>query len=320
MSQTPTAEQFLSLSKAASRYRYLFKELFDEVFEGVEQGKVSDAVITDLAKISVKAREMAVRASLAGEGLFALKWLEKESAFRMAKRSTRFNDDGQDWSTIFERQIRQWDASASPECRPYISAETGYLDFVSGVAEAAHRYMTGQSVREARSSVTTVAEIKLRLSEIEGLLASGTLPEGLLAHISEALQIPRAISILESEAPLLAPVSSRNDASLPARLMASELIWHFSRKFGDPLISAIYQLLGLFFEPEKQLEKRTLQRLAAEVERQAEQRADIYIEQGRLEEEQLAARAPARTQHEAFTRMANDSLRAAYERDPTIRP
>lgn len=320
MNQTPTAEQFLSLSKAASRYQYIFTELIEEVFEGVEQGKVTDAEIADLTKLSVKAREMAVKAAVDADGLCALNWLECQAHFTVAKDAAKFKDDGLDGAALFERMIQEWAASPSLYCRPYIFAEPGYLDFVSGIGEAAHRYMTGQSVKEVRSSSVTVKKIKTRLSEIEKLLASDTLPLGVSAHISEALQIPRAIRILESEGPLMKPLSRRNDAGLPARLMAYDLLWHYQMKFGDPQLRAVSQLLGLFFDNKYQIDVDPLRRFAKELGLQAERRARIYLEQGRVEEERLAARSPVRTQHEALARLASDSLRAVYEREASMKP
>ncbi|RJG08700.1 hypothetical protein D3879_22695 [Pseudomonas cavernicola] len=320
MSQKPTAEEFLSLSEAASRYHYMIRECLNVVFREVQQGKLTGAEITDLVERSVEAHEMAHEASLGVEGVCALKWLEKQAHFCVAKKAANFKDDDPGWPTKFESIIRYWNDSKYSSRSPYLSVSHEYLDFVSGVGGAAYGYMSGQSLREALNGANTLEEIKSRLLEVESLLAACMLSKSLSAHISDALQIERAVGILDSEAPLITPVSCRNDANLPARLMASELIWHYERKFGEPLIDAVFQLLGLFFENENQLEKRTLQRLAAQVNKQAERREEIYLEQGRIEEERLAAMVPARTQREAFARLENERFRAAYERMPSMKP
>lgn len=311
MIQTPTAEQFYLLSKASSRHKDLFTELLRSVFDGVQHGKVTEPEIVALAALSAGVHREATKTSLKGGSLCALEWLESQPAFYLAMQAVGLSrGDYPYWQSEFECLIRDWSARESKYYYPphiYLRRhDYSYLEYVSGLAGAAFGYMTGRSAKAALNSTATVEKIKSRLTEIEDLLAGNLLPEGLSRAVSSSLQIQAAVRILESESSLIAPViSRRNDTDLPARLMASEIIWLHRTMFGDAKIRAVFQLMGLPFIA-RPLEMRTIERLAVTVKEQSGLRYKLRLEQIRSER----AHAPAEREPVAATE--NDGVSTIY--------
>lgn len=262
------------------------------------------------------AQEVAYSSTVRECGGYALEWLEKQAYFTVAKQATDI-DAPRDLPSVLESIIRSWNSSKYQSSSPH-PLPIRYLDFISGIGNAAHRHFSGQSLNEARYGAETLKSIKSKLLAIEGLLANNSLPDDLNAQLSDALNIQRTVWIIEREAPLIAPASRRNDSHLPARLMAAELIWHHELKFGDPFIKAVSNLLELFFKDS--LEKRTLQRLVISENEQAVKRAKMYKEQWEIEDDKIASMPPPRTVRAIEARLESERFRAAYKRPGSFKP
>lgn len=270
----PTTEQFKALAETWSRFEFDFRtgtrqKIYD--ISDANGGELTSATV-DVNALAIELKEIGDKAhdaALLPEAGIALNWLENQPSFQLALRSLGYYQMPDGWLPIFEDTIANWlSIGAYPENLTYriVRRYGSYIRFASGVAQASHRYITKQAANEAIDGFRVLAEIRDRLAEVERLVEHPSTPDS-ARNIWKARSVKRAVDRLNEECLLGGAVSRRNDADLPARLMAVEIIQLNWRVTGAAQKRAVFHLMGLPFV-QSELEMRTIERLVkAEKER-----------------------------------------------------
>lgn len=267
MMETPTAAQFNELAMAAERYGKLFYERGAALAYGTFDEEISEDEIVSLSIHLSNANDEAWDLSLGTEGLFVLNWLHEQPAFCLAKEALGFVplDQSKGWQPRFEQIIRRWASRKNRHGGTLVWSiereSKKFLSYLSGIAKAAHGYITKRRVRAAIDGPEKIEKIKSLLVEIEQLLATEWIPENHRNNLLRLINTRKAINLLENQEIISAPLSRRNDTDLPARLMASEIIRLHHELFSATHKRAVFHLMGLAFI-ERPLEMRTIERLA----------------------------------------------------------
>ncbi|EJM25150.1 hypothetical protein PMI22_00496 [Pseudomonas sp. GM21] len=265
MSNPPTADQFGRLSKAGQTLRSSLGERLREKFLTFKDAQPTEAEILDLVSFSVISFDEETEAALGADGIFCLAWLDSEPAFKLAIKTLGYSQsDWGSWGGIFEDYIRR---SFKHNYLPgYVASRIAthgsrYLRNISSIAGALSRYLSGARHREVIDGPSTIQRMKELLLEFEQLVAVDWMPEDLKEQLKYKVRTRSAIKLLDEPYILESPTSRRNDADLPTRLLASELLrinYSHQKSFHK---KAVFHLLGLSFV-ERPLEMRTIERLA----------------------------------------------------------
>lgn len=257
MSEYPSAEQFYALSEVGELYRNNFSAAWHDAVE-CRAVPIEEQRIAELVKIATEISEDAFVSSLSGERGCVFEWLACRPEFILAKQAVGFRPlESDGYSGRFEGLIRGVrDLGYVQRSLSRISSR--YLDYVAGVSRAAAGFLSGQTVRSALESGATFHRMRELVTEFNQLLEVDWMNESEKGPIRGNL---RSLSrCIERHQPPT-PTTKRNDADLPARLMADELIQLHQRMFSATHKRAVFNLMGLPFI-ERPLEIRTIERLA----------------------------------------------------------
>lgn len=267
MAGYPTVEQFAELGKAGDRYVSNFMDAWWKIYAPGNQ-KLEPREISEMAERANAIAVSSFEASISEPGARAFDWLIEQPAFVLASQAVGFRPLAEGEQLInFERVItrcveRDYSRNLVPTLLRRRSGK--FLDYLSGISASAASFISGRSAKTALEGDPTFDRMQSLTSEIQQALKADWVCEG--ARRSLSVHLDRLSSSIERWRPS-APISKRNDADLPARLMASELIRLHHALFSATHKRAIYHLMGLPFI-ERPLEIRTIERLAkAEKER-----------------------------------------------------
>jgi len=289
MSDYPTADQFYALADMHARYKSAFNDEWLIRLAGVGRKPPHR---DDLIAIGIEASDRAFDSAATQQAMVAYQWLNSQPSFILAKEAVGFTVSSS--LKIAERAISAMEERLDPktaEVRHYQGALerrfTFFQEYISGVARCSANYISGRSVKTALEVPETLARMQSLTSELQQLISATDWFWGDKQKIMER-HLARVSHHLDEMS--TTPPSRRRDASLPARLMASELIQLHHKVFWRPHNRAVFQLMGLPFI-EVQMEMRTIERLAkAERERRKAER-ERY--QARLARNKAADGPPA---------------------------
>lgn len=266
MGGNPTAEQFESLAKVFSRYCVHFDSAWRDswVFDG--QRLPSEREVAELVGCAVDISTEAFELCFDDQAGCAFEWLNGRPEFALAKQTVGFRPLSEalgegGYSGRFERIIRRCAEQQVNDMSTALrlaGASGRYLKYVSGVSSAAANFMSGRTARAALDGSATFDRMLELVAEFEQLLEADWLP-GVPRHRLSA-SLGRLAGTVEKCRPP-SPISKRNDADLPARLMASELIGIHQGMFSATHKRAVFHLMGLPII-DRPIEMRTIERLA----------------------------------------------------------
>lgn len=270
MTVTPTPESFYDLSLVADRLieeasKAITFEIDKLAFDGFR-----DTDLPGVASICAALIQEKYSALIEGEPKRTLEWLESEPAFAMAFKSLGYQKVAEDhWEEPILRELERWVpkfraekyASASYIALKIARLPCHYLQYVSRVALASHRYISGVGHRTAIEGPSTIRRLKDLIAEFEDVISTEWLPESLRKSLAYSIRTKSALHDLESCYDIAAPASRRNDADLPTRLFATDLLRINQETFHSFHKKAVFHLMGLSFV-DRPLEMRTIERLA----------------------------------------------------------
>lgn len=270
MAATPTPESFYDLSLVADR---LIEEAANAIVFEIDRLAVqgfSDTDLPGVAAVCAALIQEKYSKIIDGEPQRTLDWLESEPAFAMAFKSLGYQKVTEDhWKEPILRELERWAPKLSGEkhaSASYISLRIArlpchYLKYVSRVALASHRYISGVGHRTAIEGPSTIRRLKDLIAEFEDVISTEWLPESLRKNLAYSIRTKSALQDLESCNDIASPASRRNDADLPTRLFATDLLRIHQETFHSFHKKAVFHLMGLSFV-DRPLEMRTIERLA----------------------------------------------------------
>ena len=265
MSNQPTIDQFNCLSKAGDVFRAKLLSRLRGKFSQFANTSPTEDEIVELVSFTARSLEEESEAALGVEGKLCLDWLVSEPAFALASKTLGYqNFSSEEWRDFFDMRIRRSVRNnnfSESDAFKFTSLSTQYLRNVSCIAEALSGYLSGTRHREVLDGPATIRRMKELLLEFEQLVNVDWMPEHLKERLTSRVQTSGAIRLLGEPDLLQSPTSRRNDADLPTRLLASELLrinYAYQHSFHK---KAVFHLMGLSFI-ERPLEMRTIERLA----------------------------------------------------------
>lgn len=273
LAEIPATESFYDLSTAADRLIeeasksivfVIDKLMFDacHATQDVDLPTVADAC---RALINEKYSEI-----ISGEIKRAMEWLESEPAFAMAYKSLGYQMVAAEyWAEPIRRELERWvptlgyenHASASYIAVKIARIPCHYLKYVSRIALASHRYISGVGHRTVIEGPTTIRRLKALIAEFEDVISTEWLPESLRRDLAYSIRTKSALQCLEECNDIASPASRRNDPDLPTRLFATDLLRVHQQTFNSFHKKTVFHLMGLSFV-DRPLEMRTIERLA----------------------------------------------------------
>lgn len=270
MATTPTPESFYDLSLVADR---LIEEAskaivfeFDKLaIHGLRDTDLPGVASTCSALIQERYRDI-----MAGDPMRTMEWLESEPAFAMAFKSLGYRKVPEaHWEVPILRELERLVPKLRGDSYPgasYIAFTIArlpcdYLKYVCRVALASHRYISGVGYRTAIEGPSTIRRLKDLIAEFEDVISTEWLPESLRKNLAYSIRTKSALHDLESCDDIASPASRRNDADLPTRLFATDLLRIHQDTFRSFHKKAVFHLMGLSFV-DRPLEMRTIERLA----------------------------------------------------------
>ncbi len=265
MSNTPTAIQFNYLAKAGPVFRDKLGKRLHEKFLSFGETAPTETEIVDLVTFTVRSLNEESDAALGEEGKRCLDWLDSEPAFALASKTLGYKRLSQEeWREHYDQEIRRSVRNNSLtgfKAFTFASRSSQYLRNVSSIAKALSGYISGARHREVLEGPATIQRMKELLLEFEQMLEVDWMPENLKESLRYKVGVRSAIRLLDEPDILESPSSRRNDADLPTRLLASELLrinYEYQRSFNK---KAVFHLMGLSII-QRPLEMRTIERLA----------------------------------------------------------
>lgn len=276
MRKIPSPDQFQRLAQAAETYTAEFSTYLKDVLGGFPDDKIPLSAVPRIIQLAVEGSESAMNSSLGADGISCMAWLESEPAYALAIKEVGFyRVEGAHWPDVYEKNILSAIRSGSPTAvLAYRMARDSsrYLAYISRIGGAVHSYMTGIGHRAVIDGPATITKMRQLLLEFEQLAGVDWMPAEARKNLGYLVKTQNAIRFLDSDI-LDQPVSKRNDADLPTRLLASELLRLNYSTYGNHHKRAVFHLMGLSFI-ERPLEMRTIERLAkGEVDADREYRA-----------------------------------------------
>ncbi|MFJ3075287.1 hypothetical protein [Pseudomonas sp. NPDC087029] len=265
MTNSPSTEQFTRLAKAGPLLREKFGRILHERFKTLESSLSDEQDIMALVDFCVESLSEEGEAALGDDGRACLDWLIAEPAFELSIKTLGYRPSSHDrWGEYFSNEIRRGLRNGnftSSKAFSYASHASRYLRNVSSIAGAIGGYVSGAQHRAVLDGPVTIRRMKDLLLEFDQLVDVDWLPEVLREQLRYAVNTRSAMRYLSGPDILERPSSRRNDADLPVRLLASELLrinYEFHRSFHK---RAVFHLMGLSII-QKPLEMRTIERLA----------------------------------------------------------
>lgn len=270
MAEIPTPDSFYELSLVADRFiDKASKAIVFEIDELAVSG-FQDADLPGAARACSKLIEIQLSETLNDECKRTMEWLESEPAFAMAFKSLGYHKVTDDhWEVPIRRELERWLPSYREEKyarASYIALKIArlpshYINYVSLVAGASYRYISGAGHRTAIEGPATIRRLKDLLADFEEVLSTEWLPDSLRKNLAYSIRTESALRDLDSCEDISSPASRRNDADLPTRLFATDLLRVNQQVFRSFHKKAVFHLMGLSFV-ERPLEMRTIERLA----------------------------------------------------------
>lgn len=270
MAEIPTPDSFYELSLVADRFiDKASKAIVFEIDELAVSG-FQDADLPGAARACSKLIEIQLSETLNDECKRTMEWLESEPAFAMAFKSLGYHKVTDDyWELPIRRELERWLPSYREEKyarASYIALKIArlpshYINYVSLIAGASYRYISGAGHRTAIEGPATIRRLKDLLADFEEVLSTEWLPDSLRKNLAYSIRTESALRDLDSCEDISSPASRRNDADLPTRLFATDLLRVNQQVFRSFHKKAVFHLGGLSFV-ERPLEMRTIERLA----------------------------------------------------------
>lgn len=270
MAEIPTPDSFYELSLVADRFiDKASKAIVFEIDELAVSG-FQDADLPGAARACSKLIEIQLSETLNDECKRTMEWLESEPAFAMAFKSLGYHKVTDDyWELPIRRELERWLPSYREEKyarASYIALKIArlpshYINYVSLIAGASYRYISGAGHRTAIEGPATIRRLKDLLADFEEVLSTEWLPDSLRKNLAYSIRTESALRDLDSCEDISSPASRRNDADLPTRLFATDLLRVNQQVFRSFHKKAVFHLMGLSFV-ERPLEMRTIERLA----------------------------------------------------------
>lgn len=197
-------------------------------------------------------------------------WFEAEPAFAMAFKSVGYvKVDENHWEGPIRRELERWlprfreerRSSASYVALRIARLPAHYIKYMSHISGASYRYISGIGYRTAIEGPSTIRRLKDLIAEFDEVLNTEWLPDNLRRNLAYSLRTKSALQNLESCGEIASPASRRNDADLPTRLFATDLLRVNQEIFNSFHKKAVFHLMGLSFV-DRPLEMRTIERLA----------------------------------------------------------
>jgi hypothetical protein len=260
----PSSEQFQLLAQAAENYTAEFSTYLKGILGGFPEDKIPPGEVARLTKLALEGSESIMNSALGVYGAACIEWLESEPAYALAIKEVGFHRvEGSYWMEMFEKNIQGWTRSDSPTvvlAHRLARNSNRYLAYISRIGGAIHSYLTGMGHRAVIDGPATIAKMRQLLLEFEQLAGVDWMPADARKRLAYAVRAQDAIRFLDSDI-LDQPVSKRNDADLPTRLLASELLRLNYSTYANHHKRAVFHLMGLSII-ERPLEMRTIERLA----------------------------------------------------------
>lgn len=276
MREIPSPEQFQRLAQAAETYTADFSHYLKDVLGGFPDDQIPLSEVPRLVQVAIDGSDSIINSSVGEDGAACMEWLGGEPAYALAIKEVGFYQvEEAHWAEAYEKTILNWIRNGSPTAvLAYRLARSSsrYLTYISRIAGAIHSYMTGIGHRAVIDGPATVTKLRQLLLEFEQLAGVDWMPAEARKTLGYLVKTQKAIRFLDSDV-LDQPVSKRNDADLPTRLLASELLRLNYSTYGNHHKRAVFHLMGLSFI-ERPLEMRTIERLAkSEMDAEREYRA-----------------------------------------------
>ncbi len=260
----PTPEQFERLSKSAEIYVTGFSEYLRKNLAAYPEDKIPYEDVDRLVQLTIKGSEDFFQSSLDLDGLACINWLESEPAFALAIREVGFHvADPAHWAESHEKTIRSWirNGGHTAVLAFRLARNTSrYLAYISRLGGAIHSYVSGTGLRAAINGAATIARMRQLLLEFDQLAGVDWMPVDAKKRLSYMVKTESAIRFLDSDEIFDQPATKRNDADLPSRLLALEILrlnYSLRSKYHK---RAVFHLMGLSII-ERPIEMRTIERL-----------------------------------------------------------
>lgn len=270
MAEIPTADQFYKLSLVADRYEELGSKAIDFELDALAVDGYRDADVPAVATTCAKLLKEKHDEALGDDCKATIEWIEAEPAFAMAFKSLGYIKVGDDhWHGPIQRELERWVPRLRDEKNSssrYLSTTIAripnhYLKYISRLAGACHRYISGIGHRAVIEGPSTIRRLKDLIAEFEEVLSTEWLPDSLRTNLAYSFRTKSALETLEHHVDIASPTSRRNDADLPTRLFATDLLRINQDMFRSFHKKSVFHLMGLSFV-ERPLEMRTIERLA----------------------------------------------------------
>lgn len=270
MAEIPTADQFYKLSLVADRCEDLGSKAISFELDALAVHGYRDQDVSAVAAACAKLLKEKHDEALGDECRATLKWIEAEPAFAMAFKSLGYitvEDDH--WDGPIRRELERW----VPKLRDNKAASSYYLStalaripnhypkYISRLADACYRYISGVGHRTVIEGPSTIRRLKDLIAEFDEVLNTEWLPDSLRTNLAYSLRTKSALEALKYHGDIASPASRRNDADLPTRLFATDLLRVNQEMFRSFHKKSVFHLMGLSFV-DRPLEMRTIERLA----------------------------------------------------------
>ncbi|MBV4459202.1 hypothetical protein KVG96_14685 [Pseudomonas sp. COR58] len=275
MAGIPTPQDFYELSLI---FEYFVDRASKSVVSELDKFALDGYLDSDLSVVVAACNKILkdIHKDVLGDRCKAtLEWFEAEPAYAMAFKTVGFvKVDENYWEAEIRQELERWLPRFREEKRSstsYVAMRIArfcahYTKFVSYVARASFRYTSGVGYRTVIEGPSILRRLKELITEVDEVLSVEWLPDNLRTNLAYSLRTKAALRDLESCSEITSPVSRRNDADLPSRLFASDLLKMNQVIFNSFQKKAVFHLMGLSFVA-RPLEMRTIERLAkSEVE------------------------------------------------------
>ncbi len=268
MAEIPTSDRFYELSKVADAF---VKQAADAiVFELDKVPAALDCDLTKTASVCAKLLDETYTSVVTAQCSRTIQWFESEPAFAMAIKSLSYRKvDDDHWEPRIQTELERWVAGfrvGKSSHQGLIAQRIAripchYLNYMSMVAEASYRYVSGIGHRAVIEGPSAIRRLKDLVLEVEEILSAEWLPDDLRRSLGYSIRTKAALRDLYEHDEGVPTPTRRNDIDLPARLFAIDLLRVNQRVFQSFHKKAVFHLMGLSFVS-RPLEMRTIERLA----------------------------------------------------------
>ncbi len=270
MTEIPTPENFLELSLVADKFVEQASRAIVFELDKLPGARHTDSSLAETAIACAKLLEEKYNEVLSAECKRTIEWFEAEPAFAMAFKSLSYVKVSENhWEGPILRELERWRANVRLDRGPHAGSMAlkiarvpcHYLTYLSLVAGASYRYVSGIGHRAVIEGPSTIRRLKDLISELEDVLGAEWLPDDLRKNLGYSLRTGAALRDLNTHDENVFTPSRRNDIDLPARLFATDLLRIHQQIFQSFHKKSVFHLMGLSFVS-RPLEMRTIERLA----------------------------------------------------------